>query len=46
MMRELLRRRVVKVLSQSLTAEEEDIHLEGRGRGDVYTEAKGMIPTL
>lgn len=46
MTRELLRRRVVKVLCQSLTAEEGDIHLAGRGRGDVCTEAKGTIPTL
>ncbi len=46
MMRELLRRRVVKVLCQSLTAEEGDIHLAGRGRGNVCTEADGMIPTL
>lgn len=46
MMRELLRRRVVTVLCQSLTTEEGDIHLAGRGRGGVCTKTKGMTPTL
>lgn len=41
-MRELLRRRAVKVLCLSCTTEAGDIHLPRKGRGGVYARAEGM----
>lgn len=46
MMRELLRRRAVKVLCLNFTTEAGDIHLARRGRGGVCTRAEGMTSTL